>query len=212
MAWTQSQRQVFGSVRGVTWGNLVPPFQFVALFCSCAREGCALSEYPKSADCFNDILEKRHRFWAGSPRKMANPPFQFVALFFSCAREDCALSEYPKSADCFNKVSGREGLAGFFWAPDSFAEVEDSATSHSPGFFWAPDSFAEVEDSATSHSPDTATESTAGTSSPESTDWGPVDELPEERRLKNALGRAERTQNSQTAPSPASGYLSRSKA
>ena len=46
----------------------------------------------------------------------------------------------------------------------------------------------------------------------ESTDWGPDDELPEDRRLKNALGRAERTQNSQTAPSPASGYLSRSKA
>ena len=78
MTWTQSQRQVFGSVRGVTWGNLVPPFRFVALFFACARDDCALSEYPKSADCFNDILEKRHRFWAG---KMAKPAHSQIGGF-----------------------------------------------------------------------------------------------------------------------------------
>ena len=81
MTWTQSQRQVFASVRGVTWGNLVPPFQFVALFFACARDDCALSEYPKSADCFNEILEKRHRFWAGSPRKMAKPAHSQIGGF-----------------------------------------------------------------------------------------------------------------------------------
>ena len=124
MIWTQSQRQVFGSVRGVTWGNLVPPFRFVALFFACARDDCALSEYPKSADCFNDILEKRHRFWAGLPRKMAKPAhsqiggfggvgggnlvpaFQFVALFFACAREDCALPEYPRGVNWYISFSG----------------------------------------------------------------------------------------------------------
>jgi hypothetical protein len=41
---------------------------------------------------------------------------------------------------------------------------------------------------------------TEGTCSPESTDWGADDEAPEERRLKNKLGRAERTQKSQSAP------------
>ena len=81
MTWTQSQRQVFASVRGVTWGNLVPPFRFVALLFACARDDCALSEYPKSADCFNDILEKRHRFWAGSPRKMAKPAHSQIGGF-----------------------------------------------------------------------------------------------------------------------------------
>ena len=62
-------------------GNLVPPFQFVALFFACAREDCAPSEYPKSADCFNDILQKRHRFWAGSPRKMAKPAHSQIGGF-----------------------------------------------------------------------------------------------------------------------------------
>ena len=81
VTWTQSQRQVFGSVREVTWGNLVPPFRFVALFFACARDDCALSEYPKSADCFNGILEKRHRFWAGSPRKMAKPAHSQIGGF-----------------------------------------------------------------------------------------------------------------------------------
>ena len=105
MTWTQSQRQVFASVRGVTWGNLVPPFRFVALFFACARDDCALSEYPKSADCFNDILEKRHRFLGGVTQKNGKtcpqsnrgfwrcpggnlvPPFQFVALFFCMCTE-----------------------------------------------------------------------------------------------------------------------------
>ena len=131
MTWTQSQRQVFASVRGVTWGNLVPPFRFVALFFACARDDCALSEYPKSADCFDDILEKRHLFWAGSPRKMAKPAhsqiggfggvrgvtwshrFSLWRFFFACAREDCALSEYPKSADCFNDILEKRHR---FWA------------------------------------------------------------------------------------------------
>ena len=51
-------------------GNLVPPFQFAALFFSCARENCALSEYPSSVNWYNDIFETRARFWPGSPRKM----------------------------------------------------------------------------------------------------------------------------------------------
>ena len=45
----------------------------------------------------------------------------------------------------------------------------------------------------------------AGTCSAESTDWGVDDEVLEEWRLKNELGRAERTHKSQTAPRPASG-------
>ena len=122
MTWTQSQRQVFASVRGKTWGNLVPPFRFVALFFACARDDCALSEYPKSADCFNDILEKRHRFWAGSSRKMAKPArsqiggfggvgggtwsrrFSLWRFFFACAREDCALPDYPRGVNWYNDI------------------------------------------------------------------------------------------------------------
>ena len=81
MTWTQSQRQVFANVRGVTWGNLVPPFRFVALFFACTRDDSALSEYPESADCFNDILETRHRFWARSPRIMAKPAHSQIGGF-----------------------------------------------------------------------------------------------------------------------------------
>ena len=47
--------------------------------------------------------------------------------------------------------------------------------------------------------PDT-TRGPESTCSPESTDWGAGDEVLEEWRLKNTLGRAERTHKSQTAP------------
>mmetsp|Transcript_99677 Transcript_99677/g.168148 ORF Transcript_99677/g.168148 Transcript_99677/m.168148 type:complete len:87 (-) Transcript_99677:4-264(-) len=47
--------------------------------------------------------------------------------------------------------------------------------------------------------PDT-TRGSEGTCSPEFTDWGADDQLLEEWRPKNELGRAERTHKSQTAP------------
>ena len=47
--------------------------------------------------------------------------------------------------------------------------------------------------------PDT-TRGAEGTCSPDSSDWGADNKAPEERQLKNELGRAKRTQNSQTAP------------
>ena len=40
-------------------GNLIPPLQFAALFSSCARENCALSEYPRRVNWYNDIFEIR---------------------------------------------------------------------------------------------------------------------------------------------------------
>ena len=49
------------------------------------------------------------------------------------------------------------------------------------------------------HHTDT-TRGAEGTCSPESTDWGADDEVFQERQLKNARGRAERTHNAQTAP------------
>ena len=47
---------------------------------------------------------------------------------------------------------------------------------------------------------DTTTTGAEGTCGPESTDWGADDEELEERQLKNALRRAERTHKLQTAP------------
>ena len=51
-------------------GDLVPAFQFVALFFACAREDCALPEYPRGVNWYNDIFEIWARFWPGSPRKI----------------------------------------------------------------------------------------------------------------------------------------------
>ena len=51
---------------GGTWRQ---HFNSRRCFSSCAQESCALSEYPKSANCFTAIFN-RGRFWSGSPRKM----------------------------------------------------------------------------------------------------------------------------------------------
>ena len=59
-----------GGFGGVGGGNLVPAFQFVALFFACAREDCALPEYPRGVNWYNDIFEIWARFWPGSPRKI----------------------------------------------------------------------------------------------------------------------------------------------
>ena len=119
LTWTQSQRQVFGSVGGVTWSHR---FSLRRFFFSCARENCALSEYPSGVDWFNDIFETRARVWPGTPRKMMKPPqspkqvfgsvrgvtwshrFSLRRFFFSCARESCALSEYPRGVNWYNDI------------------------------------------------------------------------------------------------------------
>ena len=75
------------------------------------------------------------------------------------------------------------------------AAVEDSATDAEGST--TPDSTDSVAKDVAA--PDT-TKGPEGTCSPESTDWGADDEVLEEWRLKNTLGRAERTHKSQTAP------------
>ena len=75
------------------------------------------------------------------------------------------------------------------------AAVEHSATDTEGST--TPDSTDSVtKDVAT---PDT-TQGAEGTCSPKSIDWRADDEVLEEWRLKNTLGRAERTHKLQTAP------------
>ena len=62
----QSHRGFWRCRGGGTWCHRLSSWR---LFFH-VHENCALSEYPKSADCFNDIFEKRDQFWAGSPREM----------------------------------------------------------------------------------------------------------------------------------------------
>ena len=71
---------------------------------------------------------------------------------------------------------------------DSARDAENSTTPDSTDFV--------AKDMA---APDT-TRGPEGTCSPESTDWGADDEVPEEWRLKNTPGRAERTHKSQKLP------------
>ena len=115
----QSPKQVFGSVRGVNWSR---GFSLRHFFFSCARKSCALSEYPRGVNWYNDIFETRARFQPGSPRKMMKPPqspkqvfgsvrgvnwsrsFSLRHFFFSCARKSCAFSEYPRGVNWYNDI------------------------------------------------------------------------------------------------------------
>ena len=72
MTWTQSQRQVFASVRGVTWGNLVPPFQFVALFFACARDD--FLNIQKAPIASTTFWKNGTVFGRGHPEKWQNLP------------------------------------------------------------------------------------------------------------------------------------------
>ena len=103
-------------------GNLVPAFQFVALFFACALEHCALSEYPKKRRLLQRHFGKTAPFLGGVTQKNGKtcpqsnrgfwrcqggnlvPAFQFVALSFACAREDCALPEYPGGVNWYNDI------------------------------------------------------------------------------------------------------------
>ena len=74
------------------------------------------------------------------------------------------------------------------------AAVEDSATDAEGST--TPDSTDSVAKDVAA--PDT-TRGPEGTCSPESTDWRSDDEVLEEWQLKNTLGRAERTHNTQAS-------------
>ena len=62
---------------GLTWCHHSSSW---GVFVSCAQQDCALSEYPKTTHCFNDIFEKRDRFWPGSPRKMTKKMYNKLRL------------------------------------------------------------------------------------------------------------------------------------
>ena len=75
MTWTQSQRQVFGSVRGVTWGKLVPPFQFVALFFfMCTGKAVHFLNIQKAPIASTTFWKNSTVFRRGHPEKWQNLP------------------------------------------------------------------------------------------------------------------------------------------
>ena len=160
---------------------------------------CLVSESSRASSTF---------FPHGLPYSLLLLSYRPYLLYFSTL---CAIVTFYSTRGClaFFKVSGCEGFAHTFRpsdcdvlggcaadpVADPVAAVEDSATDAEGST--TPDSTASVAKDVAA--PDT-TRGVEGTCSPESTDWGADDQVLEERWLKNALGHAQRTHKSQTAP------------
>ena len=119
----------------------------------------------------------------------SNPGPIFLAFFVTCLAEKIGFPCTNKA--CQKKRNSHRLPICIF----PLAAVEDSATDAESST--TPDSTDSVAKDVAA--PDT-TRGAKGTCSPESNDWGADDEVLEGRRLKKALGRAERTHKLQPAP------------